>query len=82
MATMMIMWNNQLANQTDQKKKDTVASNNSDHKAPDDNLVAKQHDSGIGSIQPFQLEMDSERKNGNNDGNNNGNVEGLVARVN
>ena len=60
------------------EKNDMVASINSDHKAPNDNLVAKQHDSGIGSIQPFQLEMDSERKNGNNDGNNNGNVEGLV----
>lgn len=41
-------------------------------------MVAKKHESGIGSMEAVQLETDPERKNGNDDGNNNGNVEGPV----
>ncbi len=68
------------------KKVRKFVSNDSDHNAPDNDLVAKTSQSGIGSMEgeklddDFQLEMDTEGKNGNDDGNNDGNVEQPVGK--
>lgn len=67
------------------KKVRKFVSNNFDHKAPDNDLVAKTTDSGRSSMkgekldEDFQLESDTEGGNGTNDGNNDGNKENQLA---